>query len=586
MRQPSGQSLSNHAVRGGTENGKTARRLSLAAILLAALGLRLYGIDFGLPYLSNCYYRPDETLIVVPAVRFFESLGNPGFFLYPNLMVTLCAGMDQVLFFLRGLFGFAKGADLAADFGRDPSPYFLAARFLSAVAGTVAAALVYGIARKLVDRAGPALLAALLYATAPLAVRDAHFGVTDTLLACFTAGAVLAMLRYLEHGKAPGWPRAGAFATLLGLALATKYTALVLFPVAAVAVLVVCKGRGYQAVLRHGLFIALWVAVVFLLINPYVVIDFDTAWADLAGEYQHQTRAGPEAGAPGPANVFAPLRYGPGERIGLFFCLVGLLVPAGLAARKHRLFLASVAILFLLPLGVTSHPFFRYAVPALPVLSVLASLGIFSLLAGRPGVLRLSLAGLVMVLAVGPCLWHSMEMDLLLAKEDTRTLAGRWIADHVPPEVPVYLLCRPEQEPRLAETGASMTRRVQGMMEIYGGRMGDWLAEIHGLQRDALEEGGGTRFEVHRPPGLSKPKGRTFCVVTASYPGGLAGQKKTGITLGGMEPAARTLFQSAPPDVEGLDIDRFDAFYLPFNRLDQVSRPGPNLEVQIIDRGR
>jgi hypothetical protein len=73
-------------------------------------------------------------------------------------------------------------------------------------------------------------------------------------------------------------------------------------------------------------------------------------------------------------------------------------------------------------------------------------------------------------------------------------------------------------------------------------------------------------------------------VVIASYPvvlGWLGG----GPPVPGKNRAERSArFESLPDDIEGLDMDRVDYFYLPFNQLDRVARPGPNIEVFLLKR--
>ena len=61
---------------------RLTRTALLAAIAGAALGVRLWGIDFGLPMISS---RPDEMTIVRQALRFFGGDYRPSLFNYPSL---------------------------------------------------------------------------------------------------------------------------------------------------------------------------------------------------------------------------------------------------------------------------------------------------------------------------------------------------------------------------------------------------------------------------------------------------------------------------------------------------------------------
>ncbi|MBM3791845.1 MAG: phospholipid carrier-dependent glycosyltransferase, partial [Acidobacteria bacterium] len=182
----------------------------IAPVLAGGL-LRFCGISFGCPILSNLYIRPDESLVVVSGVELLKNAGAPGTFAYPALFIEMA-----------GIVYHLMSSDPPVQFGLDPTPFFVAARVMAALFGTATILLVYGIARHVMSRPW-ACLAAAAYAAAPLAVRDAHFGVTDIPSVCFQTAVVWLVLRYVEadpSGKARAlW---GATAAL-ALSMATKY---------------------------------------------------------------------------------------------------------------------------------------------------------------------------------------------------------------------------------------------------------------------------------------------------------------------------------------------------------------------------
>src|SRR5207249_4712198 len=58
--------------------------LALAAVMLGALGLRLWGVNYGLPYADH----PDEPFIVGVAWKMYRSGDlNPGFWDYPTMQM-------------------------------------------------------------------------------------------------------------------------------------------------------------------------------------------------------------------------------------------------------------------------------------------------------------------------------------------------------------------------------------------------------------------------------------------------------------------------------------------------------------------
>ena len=64
------------------------QRLALPAIALVALGLRLWGITFGLPAI----YRPDENVVVGRAMGVLHGVVDPRFADWPHLYFYASAG--------------------------------------------------------------------------------------------------------------------------------------------------------------------------------------------------------------------------------------------------------------------------------------------------------------------------------------------------------------------------------------------------------------------------------------------------------------------------------------------------------------
>jgi asparagine N-glycosylation enzyme membrane subunit Stt3 len=147
--------------------------------------------------------------------------GTAGFFAYPALIVELCAILYLPWHLLDG--------SVTPAFSRHPSLFFLIARCVSVAAGTLTVLLVIVIGRR-VSSAWAGILAAALFAVSPLAVRDAHFAVADTLLVFLLFSFLAWPLR--RDGESRGIRRLDVTAAgiLFGLACSTNYTALLLAP--------------------------------------------------------------------------------------------------------------------------------------------------------------------------------------------------------------------------------------------------------------------------------------------------------------------------------------------------------------------
>src|SRR6476619_7118492 len=123
-----------------------SRTAALIAICVAALAVRLLGLGYGLPAVSN----PDETPILNRALAFAKGDPNPHNFLYPSLYFYAVFAWE-VLFFAAGrvvgLFD-SLGA-FQREFFTDPSRLFLAGRVLTALCGTATVIAVYAFGRRL-----------------------------------------------------------------------------------------------------------------------------------------------------------------------------------------------------------------------------------------------------------------------------------------------------------------------------------------------------------------------------------------------------------------------------------------------------
>ncbi len=202
----------------------TAVTVITAGLFIGALGLRLWGIDFGLPHL----YHPDEWQLVMPALRILQTGDpNPHRFVYGSLQIYLLTGA----FALYSLYGQSRGISIhdipvSYDWRTIENIYtfagpgiYLTGRILTAVLGALTIPVVYLIGRRLMNRQ-VGLIAALLLAVSPLHVINSHYITTDVPATLFMTLSFLFTLRVLENGAHRDYAAAGMLA---GLAASTKY---------------------------------------------------------------------------------------------------------------------------------------------------------------------------------------------------------------------------------------------------------------------------------------------------------------------------------------------------------------------------
>jgi YYY domain-containing protein len=292
-----------------------AQDWTLWALLLVAvvgLGLRLYGIDWD----ANNHLHPDERQIVFKAMCltlpgtprlancdpaytgpgwFFSPSSplNPHFFAYGTFPQYLLAAVARGLAWLGGLTG---GRFAPPDGGTwdDFDHFTLVGRALSALFDIGSIVLAGLLGRRLAGRwAG--LLAAALVALTPLEVQLAHFYAVDTLLLFFVLLTLLGcvMLAQMARTEAQAdnpvplraWRVGLLIGVGLGLALATKVSALpLLVPVGVALLLTWCRWSLQTAVLA-GLGIAAAAVIAFVLTSPYALID----WQNFQAQVNEQT---------------------------------------------------------------------------------------------------------------------------------------------------------------------------------------------------------------------------------------------------------------------------------------------------------
>jgi dolichyl-phosphate-mannose-protein mannosyltransferase len=406
------------------DRGRTP--LLLALILLAALGLRLWGIRWGLPF----SYNEDEDGHFVPiAISFLGHGLDPGYFLNPPGFTELLAAIYGVWF----------GGRAAAEhaYAQHPGEVLLIARVSVAVLGTLAVWLLHAVGARLFDRR-VGLLAAALGACAFLPVAYGHLALNDVPA---LGAATLALLgaALVLRGGGTGAALLGGLAA--GLAAGTKYTAgIVLLPLLAAVALRALGGRRGRDPMSGARRIGFALAAAaggFLIANPYALLHFGAFHAGVS--QQQELTSGDELAKLG-------LTHANGIRFYLWTFTWGLGWVPALAAvggalrllvhdRRLALVLLPAPILFIAFMGSQERYFGRWLLPIFPIVIVLAAsfgVALARWLARRaPGIARPAAAAVVLAL-LGQGLVTTIHADGVLARADTRTSVRTWMRDHIP----------------------------------------------------------------------------------------------------------------------------------------------------------
>jgi dolichyl-phosphate-mannose--protein O-mannosyl transferase len=246
--------------------------LALAGVLALALGLRLWGIEHGLPFV----YNVDEGSNFVPRAvgYYFTDSYDPHYFINPPAFSYLLHVVLGTWF--GGGWPFGAENEVGSAFATDPSAVFVVSRTTSAVLGTAAVAFVYLTGARLYDRR-VGLVAAALMAVAFLPVFYSHLALNDVPALLPLAVSAYGSAGVLTRGRAVDYAVAGAG---LGLAAATKYTAgIVVLPLIVAWASQLAGDR--RAALRGIVAGGAVAAVCFVLANPHALLSFDEFWSDV-----------------------------------------------------------------------------------------------------------------------------------------------------------------------------------------------------------------------------------------------------------------------------------------------------------------
>ena len=419
----------------------------LLSILAAALLLRCYGLDHGLPDVVGV----DEGFEIHRALRLgagefdFDRNGKGGFF----YLLFLEYGA-----YFAGLLALGKvggPTDFARAFATDLTPFWLIARATHALVGVLTVYWAFRLGRLCYGpRVG--LVGAAATAVSLLSVSRSHFVGVDVPM-------TLLVLMVLERAVRWADPERPSRPVLLGLlfggAVMTKIVAVVMVvPIALANAWRHRDGSWRKRLLARPVLLAYVVAAVFFMLgNPGFVVNL----AEFVGEavaivfgvgddFQSPV-AEAESRAP---NLW--LYYGRIVARDMGFPLFALAAAgAVLAALKRRrsdtILLATILTFYLLLAGSrTSHLFYpRYVLPLLPLLAILGGrlLRDGLELLGWTRARTATALGILTVLLVGPSAVNSWKWAAERALEDTRVASRTWFESHAQPDAAVFMVGNP-----------------------------------------------------------------------------------------------------------------------------------------------
>lgn len=455
-----------------------------AVVVVVAAVLRFTHLGFA-P--STPWARPDEEIFAAVAAGLFaDSNPHVGHTGWPELFFWAHHAVQRVLL---AYWTWAEGAEphLGCVFVLEPWRLILPARAMSAAFGVVTVPLVAWLAYLAAPRESlreerqlVALVAGLFYAVNVLAMRDAHFAVSDTALVAFFTAMLVAVARGMALGRKRDFLAAGV---ALGLAISTKWTGLSFGMMPFFALIVRLRRHGItllpggRNVAARGNLWAIALGVIglvgaFVLTSPSVLDEPRQYWDGLfshamrydpnnyqAFSFRAHTHATP--GFVQHGTISYPFAFGwPLTVVSVAAALWALV--RGVKTQDPMRFLLGLFVFFFwgAVVGRTTMNFARYSLPVHPVFAVLAALALLDVAkSARLYALRELLAktvvtrvatvppfaglsadaaggavvvlGATLLLAAEPT-WRSIDYVRILGLTDTRELARSWMIEHAP----------------------------------------------------------------------------------------------------------------------------------------------------------
>ena len=417
-------------------------RIWLFAILLLAMVLRVYQIDFGAPY----FYHPDEIKLVAQAGRLLETkFMDPkvhfGINVYPPFYTYILAGAMAIYILGSLLTGhFESLSRLPLIYEQNPFQFFLLGRLLVALFGILTVYMTYKLAKQLFSRK-IGLVAAFLLAINFVHVRNSHFNTVDVPATFFGVLCLYLVALLLTRDEIKLY---AAAAVSMAVATATKFSMLTL----PLPLLVAHFSRypvkdWFKKIFDKRIAVTILVGLVaFLIACPLLWLDFQETFGGILG-----TKKFEQVGKIGSGGGF--LSYWTGDHaqgFGVFYpnaipttfgLVLTLLTVLGILYHgwKHR-----KADLLLLIFIVPSYWMFetmsikamRHVLPLVPFFMISAAVA-WDFMRRALGknmqrIFSLLIMGWIAVSNIGSAFWYFNQ----LSDTDPRTQAREWILENIP----------------------------------------------------------------------------------------------------------------------------------------------------------
>lgn len=407
------------------------RNYIVTLILAAALGLRLWGVGYGLPFI----FHPDENRQILDSLGMAERMSVlPQEYSYPALHKYLLLLVNGAYFAAGRLFGVFKGpSDFALKFLEGESSVFLLSRLLSVGFGTALCALLYVMGAKLFSRNAGFIALALSSGMFHL-IQHSQWAIADIVLAFFTAAALYFIMLSVSE---PGPMNTALSFFLAGLAVSTKPQGIFLVFPLLLSRYYIFKDSGFRLKdNRHlsDLTVAFAAFVPAALIgNLAWVFDFGAVYTKfkMLSQVAHLGISSKEPFTPGFVSLLKWFAYELVRQEGPLgaVLLAGAVYAALKHTRKDMLFLLYIGV-FMFAVRNWAIRYLHLFVAVFPVLCLFAARmadDFFSRTRLNSWVCALTVAAVIL-----PSTSFSIEASITKDDLDTRAEARQWVEANIP----------------------------------------------------------------------------------------------------------------------------------------------------------
>ena len=400
--------------------------LLLTLVLVIGLGLRVWGVGFGLPAYAR--YHPDEHALVERAAQILWT-GNWKLerFNYPPAY----AYVQTIAYAIYFLYGVSQGLWEQLPLFVVPN-YYMVGRVVTALFGTLTIVVVYLAARQLHNRR-TGMLAATLVGGNYLHIIHSHYATFDVMVGFWVSLTLLFSTLLRDRQEAKWYLLAGICA---GLAGATKYNGAVAMILPLLAH-VLSTQWGEWGWLNGRLFLSIGAFLLgFFGGNPYALGNLPEFLGGLGTVLHHYETQQPGFEGQGNWKWYPSVFLRSADSIWVVVGMLGLLGALWKDWRKGLLLLSFPIIYYAMAARFVVR-FERNMIPLLPFLAI-GGAWLITALAGlvaqrfeRRRWLSTTVTMLLISLVLALPLTATISFDSRLSRIDHRELAGQWVEENI-----------------------------------------------------------------------------------------------------------------------------------------------------------